>query len=399
MAAQSTAYDYMNDSHQYYKCSLEGWCGSRRSVRLYFSKVVNGTPVSSPGIETKSIPTSTALNTLSKAKDLEIAICCGNHPVSICAVQDMLFAFVDRIPKDHRLRSLNVTITVTLPNDHNERSMVVSEDVWPAPDLGYEATIYENKPIQPGDLSRMHMVAFLADPLRKIRKLGGSGSAGHVRLQYPGRSGNVWKELKVEIKTLICGESEVKDYEVFRRYFEGIRHLIKSIQRAIKVTDRLKGNAMPGTLEPSSPKSLPPTPVGIRRQVFIDSTVESDGVDEVAAPTSEEPQVHVGLSDLQAITQALAEARIGGSFKDLREGHHCLLEMADNMLVAASRSPEDERLAGVLLRLQQNRDYAASIFPEEVDVSYYGYNESDAKLVEYRSGRQGYVARGAKKRT
>jgi hypothetical protein len=131
MVTQNTTYDYLNVSYQSYKCSLEGWREDRRSAELLFRRVVNGQPVSSPGIEPKSNTTSTALDARSKCKDLAIDVCCGNDPVSICAVQDMFFAFVDRIPKDHCLRSLTSTITVVLPNDNNERPWIVS-DVWPS---------------------------------------------------------------------------------------------------------------------------------------------------------------------------------------------------------------------------------------------------------------------------
>lgn len=203
----------MNDSHQSYKCSLEGWQEDRRSAKLIFRKVVNGKPVTLSSMELKSIPTCTTLNALSKCKDLAIDICSGNDPVSICAVQDMLFAFVDRIPDVHRLRSLTVTITVVLPNDNIERPWIVS-DVW-ASILLHKPTIYENKTIQPGDLSRMHMVAFLTDPLRNIRRLGGDGNIKQVKLIFSGSTGEVWKEFPVVIKDLVCGETDVKDYEVF----------------------------------------------------------------------------------------------------------------------------------------------------------------------------------------
>jgi hypothetical protein len=62
MAARSTTYDYMNDSHQSYKFSLEGWREDRRSTRLRFRKVVNGVPISAPDIEPATIQTATALD-------------------------------------------------------------------------------------------------------------------------------------------------------------------------------------------------------------------------------------------------------------------------------------------------------------------------------------------------
>lgn len=391
MATRSTTYDYMNDSHRSYKCSLEGWRDDRRHARLFFRQVVEGAPVDSPGIKPKSIPTCTELNALQKCKDLAIDICCGNDPVSLCAVQDMFFAFVDRIPEVHCLRSLDVTITVVLPNDNNERSWIVS-DVWPSAFLSIP-TIYENKKIQPGDLSRMHMIAFLTDPLRKIRGLGGEGKIKHVDLDFSGRTGTVWKEILIVVEDLVCGNSEVKDYEVFRRYFDGARHLIKSMQNAIKTFNELQDKAMPDGHGPNSPESLSLTSAPEKAQEVIDLTIEEHEGNDLTTHASQGP---MGLPELREITKTLAMARIRGSFKHLRVGHRSLLKMLDNIILAASRLPGDERLVSLLERLQQNRDHAVWFFPKKVDVSYFGYNESDTKLAEYRSDPESYVPRRAK---
>jgi hypothetical protein len=393
MATQSTTNDYMNDSNQSYKCSLEGWREDRRSARLFFEKVVDGTPVSSPGMESKSIPTSTTLDALSTCKDLTIDICCGNDPVSICAVQDMFFAFVDRIPEVYSLRSLTVTITVVLPYDNNERPWFVS-DVWPSSFL-HMPTIIENKLLQPGDLSRMHMVAFLTDPLRKIRKLGGSGKIKRVDFDFRGYTGVVWKEILVVVKHMVCGKSDVKDYEVFRRYFDGVRHLIKSMQNTIKNTERLRDKATSDGFALESPESLTSTPAAPRVQEVIDLTI---GKHEVIDLTADASQVSLELSDLRAATKGLAMARIRGSFKDLKAAHQNLLEMADNMAISASRMPKDEHFVSLLRRLQLNMDYAAWIFSKKKDVSYYGYDESDTKLADYRSDPKGYALRKANSR-
>lgn len=392
MAARSTTSDYMNDRHQSYKCSLEGWLDHRRSARLRFRKVVDGEPVSSPDIEPAIIPTFTALDALKDCKDLAIDICCGNDPVSICAVQDIFFAFVDRIPEVHCLRSLNVSITVVLPNDINERSWVVS-DVWPSAFL-HMPTIYENKTIQPGDLSRMHMIVFLIDPLRKIRALGGEGKIKEVELIFAGRTGEVWKEILDVVKDLVCGKSVVEDYEVFRRYFDGVKHLIKSMRKALKNISKLQDKAVSRCLasEPTESLASSPAPVPVRE--VIDLTIEAPP--DVTHLTADAPQVSLELMDLRMITKALAMARIRGSFEDLSAGHADLLRMADEMIVRASSLPGDEHFVSLFERLQQNMEYAASIFPKKVDVSHYGYNESDAKLAEYRSDPEGYVLRRAK---
>jgi hypothetical protein len=86
MAQRSNVLDIMNDSDQSYKASIEGWRDGRRRASLLFRKVINKSPVPAPAIEPSSIPTSTTLNALRLVKDLTIDICCGNDPISICAV-------------------------------------------------------------------------------------------------------------------------------------------------------------------------------------------------------------------------------------------------------------------------------------------------------------------------
>ena len=75
----------------------------------------------------------------------------------------------------------------------------------------------------------------------------------------------------------------------------------------------------------------------------------------------------------------------------MKLGHDRLLEMAENILDIASPLPEDKRTTGVVQRLRQNREYVATMFPEEVDVSYYGYNQSDVRFALYKSDIQSYV--------
>jgi hypothetical protein len=392
MAQKSSMSDIMNDRAQSYKASIEGWRDGRRRASLLFRKVVNGIPVDTPAIKPNSVPSSAALDALRLAKDLTIDICCGNDPVSICAVQDTLFAFVDRIPEGHRIRSLEVTITVVLPNDNNERSMAVS-DVWPTSWLKRDI-IHENKDLQPGDLSRMHVAAFLTDPLRKIRRIAVGGKKDLVQLKLQGSTGHIWKEIFDGVERLMRGDTEVKDYEVFRRYFEDIRHVIKGISGAVKNIDRLCGRPVPGKVVSTSPKppeTPPPTPATLAVPEVIDLTGE---VHEVIDLTADDSEAALGLADLRGHTKTLAMARIRGSFTDLRVAHKSLLEMADNVLKASSPLPKDQHLVDVIESLRQNKEYAAESFPKEVNVSYYGYNESDVRLALYRSNRKGYVPQG-----
>ena len=389
MAHQTTIQDAMNDSTHSYKATVEGWREDRRRVRLRFRQVVDGTPVKADWIEADAVANSTALDPLDKAKDLSLDIYCGNDPVSICTVQDVLFAFVDRIPERHNLRSLDVTITIVLPNDPNERSMVVS-DVWETA-IVKKDIIHENKSIEAGDLSRMHMTAFLTDPLRKIRKLGSEQkSKGKVTFKFAGRTGMVWSEIPSDVKSLVCGDTEVKDYQVFQRYFEGTRNLAKSMVTALKDTNRLQGKQVPDGAAPMTPETRLSTPATRRVRQIIDLEAE---VPEIIDLTVDEEDQHVplGLSEFRAITKAMAMARIWGSFTKMKIEHDRLLAMAENILEIAAPLPEDGRTQRAVQRLRENVKYVTTIFPERVDVSYYGYNQSDARFDLYKSDPQSYV--------
>ena len=146
----------------------------------------------------------------------------------------------------------------------------------------------------------MHMIAFLTDPLRKIRGLGGEGKIKHVDLDFSGRTGTVWKEILIVVKDLVCGNSEVKDYEVFRRYFDGARHLIKSMQNAIKTFNELQDKAMPDGHGPNSPESLSLTPAPEKAQVVIDLTIDEHEANDLTAHASQGP---MGLPELREITK------------------------------------------------------------------------------------------------
>jgi hypothetical protein len=243
-------------------------------------------------------------------------------------------------------------------------------------------------------LSRMHVAAFLTDPLRKIRRIAVGGKKDLVQLKLQGRTGHIWKEISDGVERLMRGDTEVKDYEVFRRYFEDIRHVIKGISGAVKNIDRLCGRPVPGKVVSTSPKppeTPPPTPATLAVPEVIDLTGE---VHEVIDLTADDSEAALGLADLRGHTKTLAMARIRGSFTDLSVAHKSLLEMADNVLKASSPLPKDQHLVDVIESLRQNKEYAAESFPKEVNVSYYGYNESDVRLALYRSNRKGYVPQG-----
>lgn len=403
----------MQDKAHSYQVSIEGWRDTRRNAVLHFSKIYDGELSPPQKIEPSSIPDSPILRTLGRAKDLKIRIYTGNDPVSVCAVQDSLFAFVDRIPSEHRLRSLDNIITAVMPNDPNNRAVVVSH-VW----LDYatgKPLIFENKDVQPGDLSRMHVIVSLADPLRKIRNFHGKQTA--ITIYYEGYKAMVWRELRPLVKDLMCGDSEVQDYEAFRRYFRAVRYMIKSIKVVSKHVMRLQEPQTPAASVPVTTEPHPPTPASTPVAGIIDLTGEDDennndtqnphdqprprlasahesGVVDITGEPGDQ-QEQIGLPRLHDITKALAMARIRADFGALTLQHRRLLQLGQDAHDMASRvastiATEDEALATAMENLRQNREYAAASLPERTDVSHYGYNEFDAKFADYRSDRNGY---------
>lgn len=397
MSHKISVQDALNDRAHSYKASIGGWSDKGSRAWLSFRQIVNGNPRPTNTLYLNDIAESSFLDPLEITRDLEIDISTGNDPVSVCAVQDVLFAFVDRIPPDHRLRSLSIRITIILPNDPNERQMTTA-DVWAGFRIKKDI-IHENKYIQPGELSRMHMTAFLTDPIRKIRNLNAGERGGKFSITFPGHTG-VWKDIAITVEELVRSNAEVKDYEAFRKYFKALRPFVDDFRKglealaATKNVNRGIGNMM---TPPITPESNPAAHRGRKKVVVdltgdevIDFTTETDQQEftqlgqghERSAPSArpEDP-----VSELEATMQAFASARIRGHFHDLNIAHIEILNLAadpfDDLEKKAETIPERQiefkKLRKRLLNTCEALDRA---WYEKVDVSHYGYNEADKRL-------------------
>ena len=163
----------------------------------------------------------TSFSGLNRVKVLNLRIS-ANEGITICNVQDALFAVLGHLRPNHKLHALNVVISVETRRD----------DQWTMFSSNYAERMYsvdvmrEFRDIKPGDLSRAHLTAFLTDPLRTIRGLRNGNRQGKFTLNFTGKGGRPWREIKGEVFALIKGTSSVPDYKIFSRYYDALRTLI-----------------------------------------------------------------------------------------------------------------------------------------------------------------------------
>ncbi|KAM0718536.1 hypothetical protein Q7P37_005606 [Cladosporium fusiforme] len=407
--------DAFRDSAHVYRAFFEGWEDDDHRVRLRFGRVINGLPKYSSPIYQDKVENALELKVLSKVRDLQITIITGNHPSSICAIQDMFFAFVQRIPEKHALRSLKVTITIIQPNDATSRDFVTA-DVQPCKD-GRE-NIHEYKATRPRNLSRAHMIAFLIDPLRTLRNVnGGRKGRDMLLMDFKGAKGKIVGEnLRSKVEDLVRGDEDVKDYEVFRGYHAAMCDFVGSVRGFIEktdtrddpvdLTDQMEGPAASGTSDRNAIIDLTdetegPTASTIpNRNATIDLTDETEEPHTPASPASSATidlatddedgkgkdemtatKTTPTLTDLDSMQQALAEARIRGDFEDLSQLHEDILTLSNSLLdpdrMVLSNDDARDRMHSFL----EQRSEASKAFPKNCDVSFYGYAETDATLI------------------
>lgn len=377
MASRYNIADVLRDNAHAYRACIEGWQEDDHRARLFFGITVKQKPNYPPAMYQEDIEEDLQLDLLSRVKDLQIEVTTGNHPSSVCAVQDMLFAFVHRIPVDHVLRSLQITITVKMPNDATSRNFITA-DVWDCPQDGLDI-IHEYRLIEPGDLSRAHMIAFLTDPLKTIRGLNkGKKQKGMCTVKFHGASGTILGDIPSKIAELVRCHADVRDYEVFREHYAAMCDLIDSIRTAIPATS--PGN---DTIDLTSIE--PPTPLTPPKSTTIDLTKEDNTPqpsDETSASSS--PPTTETLHNLH---QSLATARIRGNFHDLQQAQAELIALCDKLLELPSRTGPDGAEPGDEVHarrdmLAEKRGMVIALLPEdgESDVSFYGYAETDGVL-------------------
>ena len=288
------------------------------------------------------------------------------------------------------LRSLHMTITVVMPNDDNGHDLAVSEQAV-TPFLRLQ-TIHEYKHIEPGQLSRPHLVAFLTDPLNMLRKLklekGGEG----FELSFDGCKGTVpaWSEIPRRVRDAVCGGSEMRDYELFSRHYAELRPLLEALEvlnRLFLQARRVGTQASKGKDETNSQLLTPPraTP-----EEPIDLT--GDDVTDLTGDAEETPSEATAI--VKAVLEKLACARIRGRVKAAQKHTVTLLGRSKRLALRTMDWAKMQGRADVQSAAEKLYDIWCSMEGtplEPADVSFYGYNEMDVRLAEWKMDRVGFV--------
>lgn len=150
--------------------------------------------------------------------------------MAVCNVQDSLFALFRHLQPEHSLHTLKVDIHVNVAANNYAGYAIFTSNY--AERLFKQNTMREFRDIRSGDLSRAHITAFLTDPLRTIRKLRDGKKKGKFTLDYVGKTGKPWRELQVDVRELVQGDSVVPDYRTFRPYFSVLESFIKCLSHS-----------------------------------------------------------------------------------------------------------------------------------------------------------------------
>lgn len=165
-----------------------------------------------------------AFAALRQIRELDLRIN-ADDTTSVCAVKDATFAFLRPITVGHRLQALEVHISVDMETDRSSGYEMFSSNY--SGRAFKQNLMREFKNVQPGDISRPHLTAFLTDPLRMIRNVRDGKKSGKFTLSFDGKTGQPWWELPRDVRDLVIGNGPVVDYTIFTAYFEKLQALIE----------------------------------------------------------------------------------------------------------------------------------------------------------------------------
>lgn len=161
---------------------------------------------------------------INQIKVLDVHIS-ANDRDTVCNVQDALFAFFNQLLPKHKLHTLNVHIDIEMTHD-----FFVGYELFSSNQAGrmfHQNLMREFRDIKPGDISRAHLTAFLTDPLRTIRNLQVGKKKGKFTLDFSGKSGKPWRDIQVDVRTLVQGDTPVPDYQIFCPYFKILTNFLE----------------------------------------------------------------------------------------------------------------------------------------------------------------------------
>ncbi|KAK5126621.1 hypothetical protein LTR85_009555 [Meristemomyces frigidus] len=287
--------------------------------------------------------------TLADATELHLYISTGNVVRSICDVQDATFAFLGHLGTGHHLRTLDVHIDVSMPDDDNGMYAIVTSNA--AERMFQQEIMREFRGIEPGELSRPHMTAFLTDPIRTVCDLRDGKKKGKFTLKYTGETGNPWKEIKTAVRDLVLSDQPMPIYQIFAAYFVHLRALLK---------------AMSWLARTRSPKAW---------------------------------------QNIEQLSHNLARCRIRANLQGFHANHAASVKAVEapipqlldfsNAVHYEPLQMREWKMREVLYLLPE---LEAALPDKSADVSFFGYNEIDAKLREWKNGSGDRKAAAKRKR-
>ena len=200
------------------EANIAGWRTNRKAAHIHFQN---------QEVNIADVKNSNIFPGPQSAEELHLYISTDNVPRSVCDVQDALFTFLNHLGPTHKLRTLNIRIDVSMPEDNYAGYEIFTSNY--AERMFNQDIMREFRGISPGEISRPHITALLTDPLRIIRGAP-KGRKGKVNLKYTGETGNPWKGIKTAVRELVQSEGPVADYQLFGEFFKHLRPLLAATE-------------------------------------------------------------------------------------------------------------------------------------------------------------------------
>ncbi|KAK4555069.1 hypothetical protein LTR86_007835 [Recurvomyces mirabilis] len=191
-------------------------------------------------VDIKDAPQANVFQALRQVQVLTLKIRVGSDPHAVCSAQDLLFEVLRPISRtlNQRLQTLGLDAIIS---PFSGLDSTLTEDEW-YDDYARRGSMYEFNGVKPGDVTRAHSAAFLADPVRKIRNLKDGSKKGKFWMSFPGQTGGAWREVPRRVRTAVQSEdiTDLFDFEPFSRYFATFRVVLCSVRLLLTTTEDKK---------------------------------------------------------------------------------------------------------------------------------------------------------------
>lgn len=184
---------------------------------------------------------SANFSAINQVEHLSLCVYTGSNARTICVVQDALFLFLGHLRSDHKLQSVTVQVHIRIgrsrmrpKRSHNTFSHRIDVSHREAE---YETELKRLRFPCPGEISGLHIAAFLTDPLRAIPR-SSNGKDNDMMITFSGEleESRLGEPPLVDSRVITCG-APTADYGAFYRYYEAFRRLRNLIEVSQQVRD------------------------------------------------------------------------------------------------------------------------------------------------------------------